>query len=1015
MCIEYASSLNLQNIKPPFMTRNRLLRVLLLSSLLLFIMQQTWAQNKTVTGKITDEKGNPVAGASIVVKGTKIGAATDASGTFRINAPASATTLVVSYVGYAGQNVDITSSTDITVSLQPESSALTDVVVVGYGTARRKDISGAYSVVSAKNFNQVPSATPDQLLQGKVPGLQVTVSSGQPGAAAAVRIRGNNSIRAGTDPLYVIDGVPLDGRSARPGFGSTSGLGTLPDANPLTYLNPNDIESISVLKDASSSAIYGSRGANGVILITTKSGSIGPARFDIGASVGIGGLMTQPDVLDAGQYRTALAKYGAKSDSGASINPFDQIIQHKLVQNYSIAYTGGGSENSRFRASFFASSTPGIIKKSGLDKYIANVNGSYKFLDKKLSLKFGLTSASTKEQIAPVSNDPGSTGNLVSLAMQWNPTLVLQSGPTSYTVNANGQVNPLLLSRAYNDYSRVTTLLGYMSAGYKIIPELEYLFFYGVNYSTGNRGQELQGFITGTGGNADGKGLANVGSAQLFSQTITHTLTYTKAFNDFNLTALGGYEYYSTSYKTQTTGVYQFDYNLSLDNFIPIHYYDNMQDGKQSNLTTSSNNDPTTDLQSYFARVQLSYEGKYSLSASFRADGSTKFGKNNRYAYFPAVSGKWNISEEDFMKNGSVFNNLALRVGWGRTGNQSFPAGSSQDRYKYNSNGSLSVVNFANPDLKWETVTSTDAGLDFAVLKNRLTGSIDVFFKKTTDPLFPGTLAAPAPAGILWQNLPGYVSNKGGELGLNAQIVQNRNFAWSLGGTVTYVKNKFVFPEAGLGPLVLTGNLNGKGTSATWVQAIANDQPVDVFYLREFHGFDKDGFAITDNAASYAGDPNPKWVVGITTELDYKKLSLTINMHGAYDYFIYNNTVQSVTGLSFINNGSNISKTLIGSPESVANPVSASTRFLLSGNYMKLGNATLLYKVGDIGKVIKNLNIYFTGNNIFVLTKYPGFDPEVNVSKGDVNGTGIPSIGIDYVGYPTVRTFTLGVNLSLGN
>ena len=1000
------------------MTLKKLAKGMLFLCLALF-STMAYAQNKEISGTVTDSKdGSAIPGISVMAissTGKKSGAATSTDGNFKISLADNIVKLIVTGTGYEKQEINVAGKTDVSISMVSSSQSLNEVVVVGYGTSRRKDISGSFSVVTAKNFNQIPSGgTPDQLLQGRVPGLQVTVASGQPGAASSVKIRGNNSIRSGTDPLYVIDGVPLDGRSARPGLLS-SGLGTLPDANPLTYLNSNDIESISILKDASASAIYGSRGANGVVLITTKSGAAGAARFEVGSSWTIGGLMTKPDVLSASEYRTALTKYSAKSDSGATINPFNSIIQHKLSQNYSIAYSGGGSENSRFRASFLASSSPGLIRKSGLDKYIANMNGSYKFLDRKLSLKFGLTAASTVEQIAPISNDAGSTGNLVSLAEQWNPTLLLKRGDLGYTTNPNGQTNPLQLSDAYNDYSRVSTLLGNISAGYKITPDLEYMLFYGVNYSTGNRGQEIQGWISGTGGNADGKGIANTASAQLFSQTLTHTLTYNKTINDFNLTALAGYEYYTTAYKGQSASVYQFDYNLNTANLIPIHYYDNMQDGKQSNLTTSSSNDPTSELQSYFSRVQLGYKGKYSISASFRADGSTKFGSNNRYAYFPAVSGRWSISEEDFMKNNSIFNTLALRVGWGKTGNQSFPAGSSQDRYQYTSGGSLSVINFKNADLKWETVTSTNAGLDFSFLKNKISGTFDVFFKKTTDPLFPGVLAAPAPSGIIWQNLAGYVSNKGAELGLNAQIIQKGDFSWSVGGTVTYVKNKFVYPAAGQGPLVLTGNLNGKGTSATWVQAIADNQPIDVFYLRQFHGFDKNGFAVTDNAASYAGDPNPKWTVGLNTEVSYKKIALIINMHGAYDFKIYNNTIQSVTGLSFINNGSNISKTLIGTAESVANPVSASTRYLTSGNYMKLGNATIRYKVGDMGKAIKNLSFYFTGNNIFVLTKYKGFDPEVNVSKADVNGTGIPSIGIDYVGYPTVRSFTFGLNLSLGN
>lgn len=978
----------------------------------LFFISNLFAQS-VVSGTVTDQTSSKgVPNVSVTVKGTTTATQTDNNGDFRISAPSNAT-LVFTSVGYGSMEVAIGGRASINVVMVPTNANLSEVVVIGYGTARRRDLSGSYSTVTSKNFNQVPSATPDQLLQGKVPGLQIIVSSGQPGAATTVKIRGNNSIRAGTNPLYVVDGVPLDGRSARPNFSGVSGLGNLPDANPLTFLNPADIESITVLKDASASAIYGSRGANGVILITTRSGSSGPLKIDVGTSLSVSGLLKQPDVLNASEYRTALQKYGAKSDSGASYSPFKQILQHKLQQNYSVAFSGGSSENSRFRASFLASRTPGIIRKSALDKYIANFNGTYKFFDNKLSFSFGLTAASTNEQIAPVSNDVGSTGNIISNALQWNPTFPMKRANGSYTVNPNGQVNPLIFSDAYNDFANVTTILGYVTAGYKIVPSLEYRILYGANQSVGMRGMELQGWITGTGGNADANGLASIGNAKLFSQTLTHTLNYTKAFSNFNFNALLGYEYNSYFYKTNYSSVYGFDYNLNINNLIPVRYYDNIQDGKRSNLVTSSSNDPSTELQSYFTRLQFDFKGKYAVSASFRADGSNRFGANNRYAYFPALSGKWNLSNEDFMKSSRLFNNLALRIGWGQTGNQNFPSGAAIDRYQYTSNGSLSVINFANPNLKWETVVSTNGGIDFSFLNNRFSGSIDVFFKKTKDPLFPGTLPAPAPSGVIWENLPGYISNKGGELALNALVVSKTNFSWNLSANLTYVRNKFVYSPIGASPLVLTGQLNGKGTSATWVQAIANNQPIDVFFLRKFYGFDKNGFAITDGFASYAGDPNPRYLVGLSSELDYKQFALQINMRGAFNYFIYNNTLQSVTGLGFITNGSNISKQLINTTESLVNPVSASTRYMQSGNYMKLGNATLRYTVGKIGRTIKNASVYISGYNLFVLTRYKGFDPEVNVSKVDFFGTGIPSIGIDYVGYPSIRTFTLGFNFSL--
>jgi TonB-dependent starch-binding outer membrane protein SusC len=1001
------------------MTMKRLLLRVPILCICVLLTHLAFSQTKIISGTITDDKGIPIQGATISVKGTNIGTTTDAKGGYSLSTSGPTKTLIVSSVGYGQQEVTVGDKSAINITMSSSTQSLNDVVVIGYGTARRKDLSGSFSTVTAKNLNAVPTGTPDQLLQGKVAGLEITVSNGQPGAQTVVKIRGNNSIRANTNPLYVVDGVPLDGRSARPGS-NVSGLGITPDANPLTYLNGSDIESITVLKDASASAIYGSRGANGVILITTRGGTTGPLRVDANAYWTLGSILTPPDVLDAGQYRQALAKYDAKSDSGASYDPFSQITQSRLAQNYSVALSGGSGDNGRYRGSFLASSTPGLIKKSNLDRYIANFNGNYKFLDKKLTLTYGITAGFTNEQIAPISNNPGSTGSVISNALQWNPTLLMQHADGSYVQNPNGQINPLLFSRGYNDFATVSTVLANMTAAYKILPFLEYKFLYGLNYSTGIRDAELLGYVVGTGGNnlpdANGRGgEAYIGGAQLSSQTITHTLTYNKDFtNDLNLTALVGYEYWTTSYKTQSTSTYGFDYNNSVGSQNNLHLWDNIQDGLQKNLLTSSSYDPSVETQSYFARVALNYQGKYSLTGSIRSDGSSKFGANNKYAYFPAVSGKWTISQESFMKDGKIFSNLALRAGWGQTGNQEFPAGAALWRTQYTSSGTLQTINFANPNLKWETVTATNLGLDFSILNNRLTAIVDWYNKKTTDPLFPAVYAAPAPSGTVYENLNGgYISNKGFEITLNGIIVQSHDWTWMMGVTYNHNINKFVDPSAGTAPLVLTGQLNGKGTSATYVQAIANNQPIDVFYLRTFHGFDQNGFSITDPVANYSADPNPHDVIGFNTEVDYKKFSLTINGHGAYNFFLYNNTLQAVTGLAFIKNGSNISKTLIGTTENPANPVSASTRYLSKGDFFKLGNMTLRYNLGQITPVIKNVSVYGTVYNLFVITPYSGFDPEVNVSTADINGTGVPSRNIDYVGFPSIRSYTLGVNFSL--
>jgi TonB-dependent starch-binding outer membrane protein SusC len=997
-------------------------KLLLIGLLMFCCIMQSIAQQRTVTGKVTAPDGTPLVGASVTVVGQKSGVTTDGNGNFSINVPANAKQLSVSYVGSETKRVDITSASNVDVQLVNTAANLSEVVVTGYGTSRKRDLTGAIAHVTTKDFNKGVITSPDQLLTGKVAGLEVSMNSGQPGAATTVKIRGNNSIRGGTTPLYVVDGVPLDGRSPRPSLGSVSGLGDLPDVNPLIYLNPNDISSIDVLKDASASAIYGSRGANGVIIITTKQGLPGEMRVDFGASVGFSGLMKDADVLTASQYRTALKTYNVASDSGASLNPFKEITRNALTQNYNVSLSGGNDKGS-YRASFLASNQEGIIIKSGLKKYLATFSGQHRFLDNKLSINFNFTASNYTEQIAPISTDAGSTGNLISAAMNWNPTLALVRSDGSFNqTNPSGQINPLALSTYYDDRNNVTTLLGSISGAYKILPNLEYQLLYGANYGTGLRKSQTQGLIAATGGNADGKGQAIVANAQLFSQTITHTLTY-----DANLTRslkmnlVGGYEYWTTSYQNQSTSVYGFNWNIPGGQKLPFPYYNNMQSGNQANLRTTTNVDPSVELQSYFARGRFNFMDKYLITATFRADGSSRFGTNNKYAYFPSVGARWVISQESFLKDSKTLNNLALRLGWGQTGSQDgIPAGASQQigiNNGFNSSvgGSapFSIVNYASPDLKWETVTSLDGGVDFSFFGNRLSGYIDGFSKKTTNVLFLSTLPVPSNGASIWKNLPegAYITNKGFEVSISGQIVKNENFSWVLNANMEYVRNKFIYPALGTSPLYLTGSITGQGVSSAFAEAIANGQPIDVFYLREFQGFDKNGIAITNGQSSYyVGDPNPRVILGISTDLGYKKFVLSINTHGAFGNKIYNNTLTSVTNVGNIANGKNISQTLIGSSESLANPVSASTRFLQSGNYLKLGNATLSYNAGKIGSYIRSLNIFVTGTNLFEITKYTGFDAEVST---DHNNNGVPSLGIDYIGYPTARTITFGINFGL--
>ena len=998
---------------------------ILLSSILCFLLILTVnvaSAQTTVTGKVTDSKdGTPVSGASVQPVGARGGTSTKDDGTFSLNVPSGVTALLITSVGFEDQRVSIGGKTNIDVSLVVSSgTSLNEVVVTGYGTSRKRDLTGAVSSVKAKDFNQGTVTNPDQLLIGKVAGLQIINTSGQPGAATIVKIRGNNSIRSGNTPLYVIDGVPLDGRSARPGY-SAAGLGQTPDANPLIFINPADISSIDILKDASASAIYGSRGANGVVLITTKKGTSGATKIDVGASVGFAGIMRKIEVLDASGYRSALNTYNApKSDSGATVDPWKEITNSGAsTQNYSVAFSGG-NDNGKYRASFLYANQQGIIRKSGLKKYVANFNSQNKFLDKRLSIDFSITAANVGEKIAPISNNTGSAGNIISLALIWNPTLILTRSNGLYNqTNPSGQVNPLALSDAYNDLTNITTLLGNTSVGYKITPDLEYKLLFGINYSTGVRRVELQGWIQALGAPSGGTGA--VLNSHLFSQTITHTLNYNKKITQkLNLTALVGYEYWKTIYQGSGSRGTNFNLNQSQSNITPnYHYYDNLQGSSQGNLSSYAFKDPSVEIQSYFARAIFNYDDKYLLTATFRADGSSKFGSNNKYAYFPSVAAAWNITNEDFMKSSHLFNSLKLRIGYGQTGNQEFnPVDAALQTATYVGFSNLQVNHYGNPDLKWETVSSVDVGLDFSILKNRVWGFIDYFDKTTKDPIVEFPISQPTAGGTSFKNMDGIqaqkatISNKGLEISVGAAIIEKKDLVWNVSANMTFVKNKFESSALSTIPFFKnTGELNGQGTSQAYAEVIANGQPIDVFYLRKFQGFDKTtGQAIYGADLEFSGDPNPKTFLGFSTDVTWKKWSATLNFHGNFGNLIYNNTDMSVLNISNIVGGRNIAAGLVGNGENTANAISPSTRFLEKGDFIKLGNATINYNLGNLGKFIRNANIYVSGSNLFVISKYKGFDPEVNVDK-TLNG--IPSLGIDYIGYPTSRTFIFGLNFSL--
>ena len=986
------------------MISKRLLNRIVLPIILMILTQTVFAQ-KVITGKVADSRdGSPIAGATIQPKGGTGGTTSGTDGTFRITVGDNVNVLVISYVGYGTQELDITGKTSVDANLVATGgTSMNEIVVVGYQSIRKKDVTGSVVTVSSKDFNQGPTTSPQQLIQGKVPGLEVTNTNGMPGAATTIRIRGSSTIRSGNNPLYVVDGVPLDGRIARPGVDNL-GFGNSPATDPLYIFNNNDISTISVLKDASATAIYGSRAANGVILIETRKAAAGEPRLDVNTTFGVSNIMKRYDVLTGDEYRAELkARSITSGDYGTSVDPLESILQTGFIQNYNVAMSGG-SENGKYRASLGYFDQDGIVKTSNLKRFTALLTGQYKFLpSKKLTLNFLVNASQVNERLSPVSNDAGASGNLISNALQWNPTLSLlrpdgtywgQDNPTGAT-----NPNPLTLLSQYDDRTGVSSVLAFVQAGYRFTDFLTFQTQYSVNHQVGERRAMISDSAVFT--TIYGRGAAYVGENVLNTSVITNTLTFNKQLSTaFNLNAILGYEYQKFQWRGNSTST------VGYSTPPVVNYYDILQNVAAGNVVVSSFRDPDAYLQSFFARAIANWNDRLIFTGTIRADGSSKFGENNQYGYFPSFAAAWNIMSEKFMSSNRMFDALKFRVGWGITGNQEFPAGASQTQYVYGQ-GSIAQANVANPDLQWEETEQWNIGLDFSLWNNKLSGSFDYFDKNTSNLLFNFDAIQPAPATKYWINLPGNIINSGFEFMVRGVLMDRPNLTWDLTVNGAFLNNVV---ENYTGPTVLTGGLNAQGSSGTRIQKLESGQPLNAFYMKEFQGFDQTGFSIyrDDGELFFVGDPNPKFIGGLSSTLTSKKWMFGLNVVTARGHDIYNETQNGVLNLGNLGTR-NIAANLKGSPESPSNPLTSSSRFLEKGDYIKLGNLSVSYNVGNVG-VIKNLRLSLVGQNLFYITDFTGFSPEVNTDK---QVDGVVSYGIEYIPYPTARTIQFGLNFSL--
>jgi TonB-dependent starch-binding outer membrane protein SusC len=1005
---------------------NRPQRFLMTVAVVLLLgTSSVWAQGRTVTGKVTDPTGSALPGVSIQVKGTQRGTNTNADGVYTIADVPADGTLVLSFIGYTTQEVAVGNRSTVDVKLADDTKALAEVVVVGYGTQRAKDVTGSVATIGAKDFNKGVITSPEQLLQGRVAGVQITPSSGEPGAANNIQIRGAVSLRGGNSPLYVVDGVPLDGgdfSSGTPDFGT----GTTTARNPLSFLNPSDIENISVLKDASAAAIYGARGANGVVLITTRKGKAGAPQFNFSASAAVSSTLKRYDLLSASDFLAGVKAAGGDPtlstvNGGSNTNWQDQILRTSVSQIYNASF-GGGTNDTRYLFSLGYQDQQGLVKGTGQQRVTGRINASQDLFNKKVTIAVNATTSSVTDAYAMNGNQAGALGNLFGAMIGANPTYPVYStsADTAYYQLAGGSYrNPSAMLNYYHDKGVTNRSLANVSATWNILSGLSFKANFGVDNSVSTRTTSIDSRLNGQfsvplGGvtnqvyaPAGGLGgAAYINNLNRLSKLVEYTLSYNKNVGPGALDAVAGFAYQTFGTRTSYVAASRFPFNESV-----ISYTDNI--GAANTLTGTAIGGASTrtqnDLQSYFGRVNYNLMEKYLLTATVRVDGSSRFGINNKYGTFPSVAAAWRISQESFIPK-NIFDDLKLRANYGIVGNQDFTGGASKIIYTYNNTGSQIQQNNPNPDLKWEQNTTTGAGIDFTVLKGRLSGSIDYYHRAGSNTLLQVFYAQPAPVSYKWINLPGEIVSQGIELNLTYQVLQKPQFGWEALFNLTTLDVK----AQNIGTDQAVGAISGQGLSGAYAERITNGYAPFSFFIPKFTGFDANGYSTyaDDGRATYQGSPFAKLRLGLTNNFTFGMWTASLFINGQFGGKIYNNTANALFAKGALKNARNVTYEVANSPENGLNPASVSTRFLESSDYVRLTNFTLSRRFNlPEGGFAKSLSFSLTGQNLFLITKYTGLNPDVNTVTFNGNGNGIPSLGIDYTPYPTPRTVTLGLNV----
>jgi iron complex outermembrane receptor protein len=963
-----------------------------------------------VSGKVTTkEEPNGAPSITVVVKGTTTGTITDIEGNYKISVPNDNAILVFSFVGYKPKEVIVGTQSTVDIALEEDNAQLQEVVVVGYATVKKKDLTGSMSHISEKDLNAGPVTDPLQRISGRAAGVTINQVGSEPGTGPNVRIRGITSLRGGNDPLVIVDGIQ----------GNMDLLNQIP---------PSEIESFDILKDASATAVYGSRGAAGVILVTTKRAKQGKLTVDYSGVGSFETISKRYEVLDAAQWRAAAAQLGITSgDFNANTNWQDQITRNGFTQTHNLG-VGASVAGFNIRTSLTAIGQEGVVINSGMNNYIGRMQVVKKLLKDKLTLTGNINAG---YRIRRFNN-----ADVIGTALSRRPTDPVFNPDGSYFVDLNtfGYVNPYARAKEMVDGDKTGNYFGSLRADYEIMNGLTASVFGTWRY-TNRVYQQYRSRLTTQADTRDGA-RAQSEIEDSHERLFNFILNYKKTIGDHSFDASFIYEWQYAMNTRRKVG-YRDVPNNPFENGVDL-FGNNVQGIRlpyNQDFLQFNDNDQT--LVSFVGRLNYSYKDKYLLTATVRTDGSSKFGVNNRYALFPSMSAAWRLSEEAFLKNSTVVSDLKLRAGYGVTGNQQgldrlgsilltrqegqvFFGGQLIDNYRIYQN--------ANPDLRWETRKMYNIGLDFGFFNNRLSGSIDYYNGLTSDLLFDYDVPRPPyPHGSIKANV-GSMRNEGVEIGLNYIVIDKQDFRLSLGGNFT--RNTNIIEE-------LNGSINGVALNRDYVrwgaggttgiastnnamQYLIKGQPVGTYYLFKHAGVDAQGNQIIDDLDGngkiddgdlskdryIAGNALPLFSYAFTPSATYKNWDINIVFRGVYGNDIYNARRASLSALSQLGQG-NVVRSAV--QDGIRNISYATDYWLEKGSFGRLENLTIGYRFKPQWKFIESLRVSATANNLFIITNYSGIDPEVNGNGGDNDGRGF---GTDFGLYPRTRTFALGLNVT---